>query len=388
MSDVSEDRDVTESSLPAATVAALTEAGTGASVRLPVSVLTGFLGSGKTTLLARLVRHPGMARVACVINEFGEIGLDHLLVARSSEETVVLDGGCICCTVRSDLVDTLSDLFLRRVRGEIPEFDRVVIETTGLADPAPVLHTLMSHPLLAARYRLDGVITTIDAVHGEGQLDQYPESVKQVAVADRLVLTKGDLAKPEVVAALVRRLRALNPAALMVAAAHGAVAPERLFDAGLYNPATKSPEVERWLNEAAYHTQPEHEHEHEHDHDHGHDHSCGHGHDRRIASFCLVVDQPMPWERFLDFAEALAAHGDRVLRLKGLLNIQESAVPLVVHGIQHMFHPAVPLPRWPDADRRSKLVLITRDLDRATVEALLEFHLTAPASSTDAVLAD
>lgn len=342
--------------------------------RLPVSVLTGFLGGGKTTLLAHLIRQPGMARVACVINEFGEVGLDHLLIARSAEDTVVLEGGCICCTVRNDLIDTLHALFMRRLRGEIPEFDRVVIETTGLADPAPILHTLMSHPLIAARYRLDGVIAVVDAVHGATWFDQYPESVKQAAVADRLVVTKSDVATPDTTAGLIARLRALNPAAAVIVAVQGVVAPAALFDAGLYNPRTKSPEVGRWLNEAAYVHGPECAPGRGHDHSH----HPGHGHDRRVASFCLVIDEPLPWERFLNFIDDLIArHGERVLRLKGLLNVRDSEGPLVVHGVQHLFHPAVPLADWPGPDHRSKLVLITRDLGRDEVEGLLNTHLSA-----------
>ncbi|HYH17340.1 MAG TPA: GTP-binding protein [Azospirillum sp.] len=358
--------------------------------RFPVSVLTGFLGSGKTTLLQHLLHHPGMARTAVVINEFGEVGLDHLLVAKSTENMLVLDSGCVCCTVRGDLVDTLKDLFLKRVRAQIPEFDRVIVETTGLADPAPIIHTLMSDPLLAARFRLDGVVATVDAVHGSGQLDQHPESVKQAAVADRIVLTKTDAATPNTTLALCKRLAALNPAAPVIPAAFGAVDPATLFDAGLYNPETKSPDVARWLKEEAYrgeqhgHDHHDHHHDHGHDHRHGHEHGpecgpdCGHDHDENrhddhVRAFCMIVEEPIPWDRFVDFMEALiTVRGPDMLRIKGILNVVETDMPVVVHGVQHMFHPPVRLEEWPDDDRRSKLVFITRDVGQELIEDMFK----------------
>ncbi|PWC40411.1 GTP-binding protein [Azospirillum sp. TSO22-1] len=359
------------------------------ATRFPVSVLTGFLGSGKTTLLQKLLHHPGMARTAVVINEFGEVGLDHLLVAKASENMVVMDSGCVCCTIRGDLVDTLRDLFLKRVKGVIPEYDRVVVETTGLADPAPIIHTLMSDPLLAARFRLDGVISTVDAVHGSDQLDRNPESVKQAAVADRIVLTKTDAASPPATAELLKRLAVINPAAPVIPAAFGDVDPAQLFDAGLYNPATKAPDVARWLKEEAYRAEGHgHHHHHEHDHEHGeacgpdcgHDHDHDHGHDHHhdvnrhddhIRAFCMVEEQPIPWDRFVDFMEALiTTRGPDLLRIKGMLNVPESELPIVVHGVQHMFHPPVRLDAWPTDDRRSKIVFITRDVGHQVIEDL------------------
>jgi G3E family GTPase len=361
--------------------------------RLPVSVLTGFLGSGKTTLLKHLLTQPGLDKVAVIVNEFGEIGLDHTLIESSSEGVVLLNSGCLCCTVRGDLIDTMRNLFLKRVRGEVPEFDRVVIETTGLADPAPILHTLMTDPLVAARFRLDGVVTTVDAVHGASQLDAQPEPVKQAAVADRIVLTKTDIAEPASVAALEERLRRLNPAAPIERATLGIIDPRKLMDCGLYDPRTKTADVTRWLNEEAYAAGHGHDHHHDHDHDHhdhghddhGHDHAKldVNRHDDRIRAFCLSFEKPFAWAEIAEALDLFAqTHGPNLLRVKGILNVVESEKPVVVHGVQHLFHPPATLQSWPDGDdRRSRLVFITRDLDRAYVEksldALFKSHATA-----------
>jgi G3E family GTPase len=348
--------------------------------RLPVSVITGFLGSGKTTLLKHLLAQDWMADTAVVINEFGEVGLDHLLVESSNEDTVLLSSGCLCCTARGDLIDTLRRLYKRRDRREIAKFRRVVIETTGLADPAPILHTLISDPLLSVFYRLDGVIATVDAVNAGSQLDRQMESVKQAAMADRLLLTKADLAKPEAIAALRARLQRLNPAAPIFEVSHGRIEAEQLFNAGLYNPERKTMDVRNWLKEEAY-REPDHEHD-DHHHDHGHDRHHDHRdhqhpsdvnrHDDHIRAFCLIWEPPLVWERFVDWIEMLTAtRGADLLRIKGILNVADEPGPVAIHGIQHLFHPPVALPAWPDADRRSKIVFITRDIDRAFLDQSL-----------------
>jgi G3E family GTPase len=344
---------------------------------IPVTLLTGFLGSGKTTVLNHVLKQPGMAATAVIVNEFGEIGLDHLLVERSSEDVVLLSSGCLCCTVRSDIVDTLTNLFVDRVNGKIPFFRRVVIETTGLADPAPILHTLMTEPIVAARYMLDGVVTTVDAINGSGTLDRQPEAVKQAAVADRLLLTKTDLAEPEVRQAFEMRLAALNPSAPLIPVARGAVDPALLFNLGFFDPATKSVDVHRWLRDEALAAGHQHHDDPEH--------ADPNRHDDRIRAFCITRERPISWAVLSGWLDGLATmRGDDLLRLKAIVAVNENPDgPVVLHGVQHLFHPPVVLPRWPSEDRRTRMVFITRDLPREAIEATLTSFEKAVTGQTD-----
>ena len=333
---------------------------------IQVSLLTGFLGSGKTTLLNRLVRHPGMEESAVLINEFGEIGLDHQLIERIDDNTVLLNAGCLCCTVQGDLTRALSELFVKRMKKEVPEFRRVLIETTGLADPAPVIHTLVSAPLVSGRFALDGIIATVDAVNAETQFDRHPESVKQAAVADRIVITKSDLGDEPDIARLEGRLAVLNPAAPRYRAVMGEIDPDMLFDAGLYNPRTKTADVRRWLRQEAYEAAG-------HDHGDHHGHHDVNRHDSAISAFCMTREEPIDWDAFVAWLRILIGqHGERLLRIKGILNISGRDRPIAIHGVQHLFHDPAELPAWPDADHSSRIVFITRDLDRRVIEGKLD----------------
>ena len=346
---------------------------------IPVSVLTGFLGSGKTTLLNKLLKDPALKDTAVIINEFGEVGLDHLLVEQSDEGIIELSDGCLCCTVRGALVDTLATLVERVQTGRIANLERVIIETTGLADPAPVLQSIMAHPVMLQAFRLDGVLTTVDVINGDATLNNHAEAVKQVAMADRIVLTKSDMdgAQAEL-PALLARLKQLNPGARFVSSADGSSNVSALFDCGLYNPATKTLDVERWLNEEAYRDREHERHHLEHGHHHhGHDHHDHHHHDvnrhdKSIRAFSLVHDRPISSSALDMFLELLrATHGEHLLRMKGIVAMEDTPNrPMVIHAVQKTMHPPVRLSIWPGQDRRTRLVIIGKDLPEDYVRDL------------------
>ena len=324
---------------------------------IPINVITGFLGSGKTTLLQQLLRSPRMRDTAVLVNEFGEVGLDHHLLGHAAESTIVLDNGCICCVIREDLQESLRDLFSRQERGEIPPLQRVVIETSGLADPVPIAYTLLAEPVLQHHFRLGTVVTVVDAVNGLGQLDAYPESVKQVAIADRIVLTKTELSSAAQCEALHDALRDLNRSAPVFDAVSDDVDAERLLTEDMYSPTGGRSEIDLWRADDAEQPRDATDRVHQHDHTDG------------VSSFCLMFDEALDWSAFgVWMTMLLNRHGDRLLRVKGMLNVVGVANPVLINGVQHIVHPPTHLDGWPDEDLRSRIVFIVRGLSRARIE--------------------
>jgi G3E family GTPase len=319
---------------------------------ISISILTGFLGSGKTTILGHLLRQPEFSRTAVIINEFGEVGLDHELVETSQDSFIELKTGCLCCKIRTDLAQTLQDMLQRRDEGNCSLFDRIVIETSGLADPAPILQTLMTDTSIAGHLVLGGVVTTVDTVTGASTLQREDISQKQVAVADRIVLTKLDLNGPAQ-PVLLRRLRELNAGAPVLSADRGKIDPQCLLSAGLYDPRARSLDVNSWLAEERR-SHPRH--------------------DADIRTYTVVRKKPIGAVTLTLFLETLAEHcGADLLRLKGIVNVAESPDrPAVIHGVQHVFHAPAWLKRWPSDDRSSRIVFITRRVPQRWVEALFE----------------
>jgi len=364
--------------------------------RIPVSIITGFLGAGKSTLLNRMLRDPAAKDIAVIINEFGEVGIDNLLVEASGDSMIELSNGCLCCTVRGELVDTLASMMDAIQTGRAKPITRVVIETTGLADPAPVMQSVMGNPVIAQNFELEGVVTVVDAVNGLSTLGAHPEAVKQVAVADRLIVSKQTLADAGQLSALRARLASLNPRAPVSDGDDASVSSLSMLANGLYDPSSKIADVDRWLRDEIAADQHDHHH-HDHDHDGGcdcgHDHGDNHGHHHHahdhghhhhhhhdvsrhgddIRSFSIVHDRPidpMAIDMFVDLLRS--AHGEKLLRMKAVVKLSDNPErPLVLHGVQAIFHPPQRLPRWPEgSDQKTRMVLITKGLTEEFVADL------------------
>ena len=372
--------------------------------RVPVAILTGFLGAGKSSLLNRILKDEAMRDAAVIINEFGDVGIDHLLVESSGDAIIELSDGCLCCTVRGELVDTLANLMDAMQTGRIRPLKRVVIETTGLADPAPVMQSIMGNPIIAANFDLDGVVTVVDAVNGLQTLDNHEEARKQVAVADRLIVSKTGIAGAVPEDLLIGRLRALNPRAQILNADTDEAGRAAILINGLYDPTSKIADVDRWLRDELKADEDHHDHHHydshdhhhhhgghghhHHGHHHGHRHQHGHDvtrHDESIRSFSIIETQPidpMALDMFIDLLRS--AHGEKLLRMKAIVAVSDRPErPVVLHGVQNIFHPPVRLPAWPDPeDRRTRMVIITKDLPEDFVKGLFDAFLSKPRIDT------
>ena len=325
--------------------------------RLPTTIVTGFLGSGKTTLINRLLRQADLSDAAVIVNEFGEIGIDNDLIEKVDGNTTLLESGCVCCTVRDELSLTMRDLMVRREEGSIPRFRRLVIETTGLADPGPIAHHLVAEPLIATHYTLAAVVTTVDAVNGSATLWRHPEAVRQAALADRLILTKTDMPEAPQGRSLLTELRQINPSASILRAAEDALDAGILASA-LTDPVSDASNLQEWLGEA----------------EHGPHHEAGHSHhDHGIQTFSLIDERPITWAQLARWLQQLGREdGDRLLRVKGVINVVGLDGPAVIHGVQRVIHLPIVLPAWPNADRRTRIVFITDGLDRERIGGLFE----------------
>tara|TARA_Y100001970_G_scaffold294331_1_gene450844 strand:+ start:154050 stop:155087 length:1038 start_codon:yes stop_codon:yes gene_type:complete len=328
---------------------------------VPVFVITGYLGSGKTTLINQMLRDPSLSDAAVLVNEFGAVGIDHMLVQEMDENTVLLQSGCICCTIRSDLKDSIIDLNSRREAGLIPRYKRLILETTGLADPSPILFTLNSDMIIKHHYRLGTVITTVDCVNGLAQLSRRSESVKQVLVADRVVLTKPDLVKQEKINRLKSKINKLNPTANVSECLLGNINIKEILEADIYQKNNKGSEVKRWLEE--YKSE---------DHHHLHNKTNISRHDKTIYSFTIKYNKPLDWTAFgIWLTMLLNHHGENILRVKGILNVKGVDAPVVINGVQHVVHPPIHLKKWPSEDRYSHLVFIVDGIDQDVIERSL-----------------
>ena len=335
------------------------------STNIPITIITGFLGSGKTTLLSALLKQETMVNAAVIINEFGEVGLDHDLVETTDENIVELQNGCICCTIQDDLKSTLLDLIDKMQRKEISQFNKVVIETTGLADPVPIIHTLMTSLDLHRAYSIDGVITLVDAVNGEGTYDVHEEAIKQTALADRIILSKCDIADALVIKSIISRISIINPKAMIIESNKKKIPVADLLGLNDYDPFNKTWDVKNWLAIEKY---KDNDHDHDHDHKHHHKHNPNR-HNDNIESFALVTKQQVSMTTFNFFLELLTSQmGQDLLRIKGILNIRGESTPAIIHGVQHIFHPVEWLDKWPDNNRSTRLVFITRNIKKSAVE--------------------
>jgi len=339
--------------------------------KIPVTLVTGFLGSGKTVLLNQLLRQPALDGAVVIVNEFGEVGLDHLLIEQSDEQFALLDNGCVCCTIRDDLVTTLTDLDRRISSGTLPPVNRVLIETTGLADPAPILHTFMVEPDIARRFCIGGVVTTVDAVNGQATLDRYAESQKQIAIADRIIVTKSDLATAQATAGLMDRIRRLAPTADRMIVAHGKANGADIFDIAGFDRETTPARITRWVKNATEMADMSGFTSGDTCVDHDH-HDAAH-YNADIQTYSFIIDEPVDWASFAQWLEYVTLlKGEDLLRMKGLVHVSEQPErPLVIHGVQHVIHPPARLDAWPDNDRTTRLVFIVRGIPRDIIERTL-----------------